>query len=143
MTLSQSPTFPGQTPTPEKERLKPLDNPRLQALFSDAIEGALAFGFQGNNRPPEGHWLWRFWNIGNAERESMPLVPMLLLASMGVRAIAEDYELDELTRDEWRSFAEVIYPFMPNEGDDQQIIAEISKALSFLRSAALIHGEQK
>lgn len=45
----------------------PLDTPRLQQLFGDAIEGALAFGFQGNNPPPEGHWLWRFWNIGRAE----------------------------------------------------------------------------
>lgn len=46
---------------------KPLDDPRLQQLFGDAIEGALAFGFQGNNAPPEGHWLARFWNIGRAE----------------------------------------------------------------------------
>ena len=44
-----------------------LNDPRLQQAFGDAIEGALAFGFQGNNQPPEGHWLWRFWNIGRAE----------------------------------------------------------------------------
>lgn len=46
---------------------KPLDDPRLQQLFGDAIEGALAFGFQQNNKPPQGHWLERFWNIGTAE----------------------------------------------------------------------------
>lgn len=50
---------------------KPLDNQHLQQLFGDAIEGALAFGFQGNNEPPAGHWLWRFWNIGNAERANI------------------------------------------------------------------------
>ena len=47
---------------------KRLDDPKLQQLFGDAIEGALAFGFQGNNAPPAGHWLQRFWDIGNAER---------------------------------------------------------------------------
>lgn len=46
---------------------KPLDDPKLQQWFGDAIEGAMAFGFMGNNPPPEGHWLTRFWNIGRAE----------------------------------------------------------------------------
>ena len=55
--------------TPEKP-VKTLENPRLQKLFGDCIEGALAFGFQGTNPPPDGHWLWRFWNIGFAEREA-------------------------------------------------------------------------
>lgn len=49
----------------------PLNNPRLQQLFGDAIEGALGFGFLGNNKPPEGHWLQRFWNIGRAEAEKI------------------------------------------------------------------------
>lgn len=35
----------------------------------DAIVGALAFGKQGRNPPPEGHWLQRFWDIGRAEGE--------------------------------------------------------------------------
>nr|WP_075116864.1 hypothetical protein [Pseudomonas aeruginosa] len=48
---------------------RPLDDPRLQALFGDAIEGALALGFQASSPPPAGHWLQRFWDIGNAERE--------------------------------------------------------------------------
>lgn len=47
---------------------RPLDDPRLQALFGDAIEGALALGYQASSPPPTGHWLQRFWDIGNAER---------------------------------------------------------------------------
>jgi hypothetical protein len=46
---------------------KPLDDPRLQVLFSDAISGALAFGAQNTNPPPAGHWLERFWQMGRAE----------------------------------------------------------------------------
>jgi hypothetical protein len=46
---------------------KPLDDPRLQGLFSDAISGALAFGAQNTNPPPAGHWLERFWQMGRAE----------------------------------------------------------------------------
>jgi hypothetical protein len=50
------------------EAPKPLDDPRLQGLFSDAISGALAFGAQNTNPPPAGHWLERFWQMGRAER---------------------------------------------------------------------------
>lgn len=45
---------------------RPLDDRHLQGLFGDAIDGALAFGYQGTNPPPEGHWLTRFWNLGRA-----------------------------------------------------------------------------
>jgi hypothetical protein len=48
------------------EAPKPLDDPRLQGLFSDAISGALAFGAQNTNPPPAGHWLERFWQMGRA-----------------------------------------------------------------------------
>jgi hypothetical protein len=51
-------------PAPEA----PLDDPRLQGLFSDAISGALAFGAQNTNPPPAGHWLERFWQMGRAEQ---------------------------------------------------------------------------
>jgi hypothetical protein len=57
---------------------KPLDDPRLQGLFSDAISGALAFGAQNTNPPPAGHWLERFWQMGRAERalsEAAPPAP--------------------------------------------------------------------
>lgn len=33
----------------------------------DAITGAMAFGYQNSNVPPEGHWAKRFWDIGRAE----------------------------------------------------------------------------
>jgi len=46
---------------------KHLDDPRLQQLFGDAIEGALALGYQNSSPPPDGHWLARFWDIGRAE----------------------------------------------------------------------------
>ena len=36
----------------------------------DCVVGALAFGFQGRPAPEESHWLHRFWEIGNAEREA-------------------------------------------------------------------------
>jgi hypothetical protein len=57
---------------------KPLDDQRLQGLFSDAISGALAFGAQNTNPPPAGHWLERFWQMGRAERalsEATPPAP--------------------------------------------------------------------
>lgn len=52
--------------------LKSLDDPHLQQLFGDAIEGALALGYQGTNAPPPGHWLQRFWDIGRAEAKKAP-----------------------------------------------------------------------
>ena len=30
----------------------------------DAIVGTLAFGAQDRCPPPEGHWAWRFWDMG-------------------------------------------------------------------------------
>ena len=57
--------------------VKPLDDPRLQQAFGDAIEGALAFGYQQNNKPPVGHWLNRFWNIGSAEAEKASKPPIV------------------------------------------------------------------
>lgn len=33
----------------------------------DCIAGAMAFGYQNTNEPPEGHWAKRFWDIGRAE----------------------------------------------------------------------------
>ncbi|WP_323157848.1 hypothetical protein [Pseudomonas fulva] len=36
-------------------------------LLSDAIIGAMAFGKQNNNPPPDGHWGQEFWDIGRAE----------------------------------------------------------------------------
>lgn len=36
----------------------------------DSITGAMAFGFQGVNPPPESHWGKQFWDIGRAEGEA-------------------------------------------------------------------------
>jgi hypothetical protein len=33
----------------------------------EVIAGAMAFGYQGNNQPPEGHWAKQFWDTGRAE----------------------------------------------------------------------------
>ncbi|KTT19103.1 hypothetical protein [Pseudomonas parafulva] len=36
-------------------------------LLCDAIIGAMAFGKQNNNPPPDGHWVKEFWDVGRAE----------------------------------------------------------------------------
>ena len=47
----------------------------------DVIVGSLGAGKQNNNRPPEGHWAQRFWDIGRAEGElQLELVNALRLA---------------------------------------------------------------
>lgn len=35
----------------------------------DAIDGAMAFGAQERNPPPEGHWAQHFWDTGREEAE--------------------------------------------------------------------------
>lgn len=40
----------------------------IRATVADAITGALAFGAQGVNKPPEGHWLAPFWNAARADK---------------------------------------------------------------------------
>lgn len=40
------------------------DDKGIRARVADAISGALNFGAQGINCPPENHWLTQFWNIG-------------------------------------------------------------------------------
>lgn len=42
------------------------DNAYKRDLLDAAI-GALAFGKQGSTPPPDGHWGWRFYEIGKAE----------------------------------------------------------------------------
>lgn len=39
----------------------------IRAMVADAITGALAFGAQGSNPPPEGHWLAPFWNAARSD----------------------------------------------------------------------------
>lgn len=53
----------------------------------DAVVGALAFGAQGNNPPPKGHWGERFWDIGREERAlEVDLVAALKLTRENLRA---------------------------------------------------------
>lgn len=69
---------------------KPLDDPRLQQLFGDAIEGALAFGYQGENAAPPGHWLERFWRLGRAEAEkTLAATPQPMPARLNDQRIVE------------------------------------------------------
>ncbi|WP_426304068.1 hypothetical protein ACN9MJ_13720 [Acidovorax facilis] len=40
----------------------------IRSRVAEAITGALAFGAQGKNPPPSGHWLAPFWNAARADR---------------------------------------------------------------------------
>lgn len=56
------PLYAGSPPTAREP--KPLDDPRLQELFTSCIDGALTTGYQGGKPPPEGHWLAFWWKKG-------------------------------------------------------------------------------
>ena len=43
------------------------DQQGIRARVADAITGVLAFGAQGTNQPPSGHWLAPFWNAAKAD----------------------------------------------------------------------------
>ena len=40
----------------------------------DAVKGAIAFGQQDTNLPPDGHWLVEFWEIGRKLAAPQPAV---------------------------------------------------------------------
>ena len=40
----------------------------IRSTVADAITGALAFGAQGVNQPPGGHWLAPFWNAAREDK---------------------------------------------------------------------------
>lgn len=46
------------------------DNLYKDDLIDVAI-GAMMRGFQDGQEPPEGHWAWRFYEIGKAERDRL------------------------------------------------------------------------
>lgn len=46
------------------------DNLYKDDLIDVAI-GAMLRGFQAGQEPPEGHWAWRFYEIGKAERDRL------------------------------------------------------------------------
>lgn len=53
----------------------------------DCVVGAMAFGLQGNNKPPAGHWGQHFWDIGRGEGEAREeLIAALKLNRENLRA---------------------------------------------------------
>ncbi len=64
-----------------------LDNdPRRQELFGAAIPGAMAFGYQGVNEPPKGHWLTPHWQTGRAQAEQTAAVVSQALNAQAAEA---------------------------------------------------------
>nr|WP_315415900.1 hypothetical protein [uncultured Pseudomonas sp.] len=62
------------------------DNAYKRDLLDCAV-GAMAFGSQGNNQPPAGHWGHRFWDIGRGEAEAREeLIAALKLNRENLRA---------------------------------------------------------
>lgn len=68
----KEPDTASQPTEPAQPQPKTLDDPRLQDLFSCAIDGALTSGYQCVAPPPAGHWLERWWNRGRAVAEAEP-----------------------------------------------------------------------
>lgn len=85
-------------PSPESNLNNALDALRRNGLsidsdnaykrdLLDCAVGAMAFGSQGNNQPPAGHWGQRFWDIGRGEAEAREeLVDALKLNRENLRA---------------------------------------------------------
>lgn len=68
----------------------------VRALAADAITGALAFGAQGNNPAPAGHWLAPFWQMGRdtAQAADPDTKGMLAAACADLGRIAERLGVD-------------------------------------------------
>lgn len=85
-------------PSPEANLNNALDALRRNGLsidgnnaykrdLLDCAVGAMAFGSQGNNQPPSGHWGQRFWDIGRGEAEAREeLIAALKLNRENLRA---------------------------------------------------------
>lgn len=73
---SFSPPIPYKLITQARQVLPPIEDPTLQELFSACIDGAMATGYQGGERPPAGHWLEFWWLRGAsaAAHERAPAV---------------------------------------------------------------------
>ena len=63
----------------------------IRAMVADAISGALAFGAQGVNPPPKGHWLTPFWNAARADAQPAATVYTMeaLVPGSGVKHHAQ------------------------------------------------------
>jgi len=85
-------------PSPESNLDNTLDAMRRNGLsidgdnaykrdLLDCVVGAMAFGLQGNNKPPAGHWGQHFWDIGRGEGEAREeLIAALKLTRENLRA---------------------------------------------------------
>lgn len=74
----------------------------IRAMVADAITGALAFGAQGSNPPPEGHWLAPFWNAARADRsqaDNQPASPTdyPTLPEPSATGLGDEYEAFDCT----------------------------------------------
>lgn len=89
-----------------------LNNPQLQEVFGDVIEAALASGALGTGRPPEGHWLERFWKMSHAQSETSEIVDVESAAvalsmkrgAWGSLSLKEQDNLRAVARDSMRKF---------------------------------------
>lgn len=71
----------------------------------DCVVGAMAFGKQGRPAPPESHWLHRFWEVGNAEREERDT----LAAQLAELSAERDAALEKVAELEGQSGIEFVY----------------------------------
>lgn len=56
----------------------------------DCVVGALAFGKQGSTPPPDGHWGWRFYEIGKAEAAERARDQRIMCAmALSISAVGE------------------------------------------------------
>lgn len=60
----------------EIERGRSLTENPSRELIADAVVGAMTSGYQGAGKPPAGHWLERFWNMGRGQAEAERMAAM-------------------------------------------------------------------
>ncbi|MNX75648.1 hypothetical protein D3C86_1071320 [compost metagenome] len=115
-----------------------LADPALQKQFGEAITGALGFGAQGVNPPPEGHWLAPFWNMARADAA--------LAAASALNAVRYRWLRDE----SWAGYnqakrrpqvAETIVFIADGAGNVRTILAE--EALDAAVDAAIAQQSQR
>lgn len=87
----------------------------IRAMVADAITGALAFGSQGANPPPAGHWLAPFWNAARADRsqaDSQPASPTdyPALPEPSATGLGDEYEaFDRTGRAMGKAYETILY----------------------------------
>lgn len=87
----------------------------IRAMVADAITGALAFGAQGANPPPAGHWLAPFWNAARADHsqaDSQPASPTdyPTLPEPSATGLGDEYEAyDRTGRAMGKAYETILY----------------------------------